>query len=92
MKFISLPSGKIINLEQVAYIDAPGIYGDEKPEDGTLLVHFSAISFGQRGGPSAGGSLHCTLRGEDIKSFLNAMSEQGVKTDAILTEIGKKRN
>jgi hypothetical protein len=92
MKFIGLPSGKIINLEQVAFVTAPGIYGDEKPEDGKLQVHFSALSYAanSRGLGGGGGSLHCELIGEDIESFLTEMRKSGLNTDATLAALTKK--
>lgn len=92
MKFIALPSGKIINLEQVAFVTAPGIYGDEKPENASLLIHFSAVSYAVGKFGSGGGSLHCAISGEDIKAFLAIMNELGLKTDATFSAITKKMN
>jgi hypothetical protein len=92
MKFIALPSGKIINLEQVAFVDAPGIFGDQKPEGASLRIHFSAISFAVGKFGAGGGSLHCSIEGEDIKSFLATMGELGLKTEATLASITKKMN
>lgn len=85
MKFIDLPSGLIINLEQIAYIETEGLFRDQKPEDGTLKVYFGAIAGGQ-----GGGALHCTLEKEDIMAFLKVMEHLGIKTAATKVAIEKR--
>jgi hypothetical protein len=88
MKFIALPSGKIINLDQVAFVNAAGIFGDEQAKDAKLNVCFSAMAVGQHGG----GALHLALKGDDITAFLSVMAEAGLKTDATLAATLKKMN
>jgi hypothetical protein len=89
MKLIALPSGKIINLELVAFVDTPGLYGDEQEKDARLTVHFSAISYAVSSRGAGGGSLQCALSGDDIKAFLSVL---GVDTAKTLAETTRKRN
>jgi hypothetical protein len=95
MKFVSLPSGTIINLEQVAYVSAPGIFGDEKPENASLHVHFSAVSYAVGKIGAGGGSLHVLLRGKDIPPFLNALANSqspAIPIGPTMEAITKKMN
>jgi len=92
MKFIGLPSGKIINLEQVAFVESPGIGTQQQASDASLIVHFSAISYAANKFGSGGGSLHTSLAGEDIGAFLSAMAALGVNTDATNAAISKQRD
>jgi len=88
MKYIALPSGIIINLNQVAYVSAPGVYGDQEPEKAVLVVHFAAAFAGKFGG----GALGVALSGDDITAFLAEMTALGLKTDATKASITIKKN
>jgi len=93
MKFITLPSGLIINLEQVAYVETKGISDNQKPEDGRLEVYFPAIAAAQQQqGIAGGGALHCSLKGDDVNAFLAGLTLSGVDTSAIQITFTKKRN
>jgi len=85
MKFLALPSGLIINVEQIAYIQGSGVYSNQKPETGTLLVTFPAMSGGQ-----GGGALRLELHGDDIAVLLAALNLLGVNTDATLKAVTEK--
>ena len=85
MKFLALPSGLIINIEQVGYIQGSGVYSNQKPESGTLLVTFPAMAGGQ-----GGGAMRLELHGEDITVFLAALNLIGVNTDAALKAVTEK--
>jgi hypothetical protein len=92
MKFIALPSGKIINLEQVAFVTSPGIGVNQQQSDAVLLVHFAAVSYAATKFGSGGGSLHLSLAGDDITSFLSEMKALGLKTDATDSSLKKQQS
>jgi hypothetical protein len=85
MKFLALPSGLIINVEQIGYIQGSGVYSNQKPETGTLLVTFPAMAGGQ-----GGGAMRLELHGDDIAVFLAALNLIGVNTDATLKAVTEK--
>jgi hypothetical protein len=85
MKFLALPSGLIINLEQVSYIQGSGVYSNQKPETGTLVLTFPAMAGGQ-----GGGAMRLELHGEDITVFLDALNLVGVNTGATLKAVTNK--
>ena len=76
MKFVSLPSGTIVNLEQVAFVLAPGLFRDQEPEKATIQVCFQAMAVG----PHGGGNLHLSLQGKDVGAFLDALEANGTTT------------
>jgi hypothetical protein len=93
MKFITLPSGLIINLEQVAYVESSGISGNLKADEGRLEVYFPAMASAQQPqGIGSAGALHCSLKGDDISAFLAGLTLSGVDTSAIQITVTKKRN
>jgi hypothetical protein len=86
MKYITLPSGLIINLEQVAYISAPGIYGDKKPKHERLHICFSATYTTERSLEP----MKLTLQAEDAKAFLEELAKTGVETRQAMSALTKK--
>jgi hypothetical protein len=77
MNYIALPSGTIINLEQVAFISAPCLAVAEEEVSPEVIVAFSAtFPPDQR----QGGTLRLALTGDDAKSFLAQLASKGIPT------------
>ena len=92
MKFIALPSGIIINLNQVAYVDSPGIPAGLQASDAVLNVHFSAVSYAVGKMGAGGGSLHLSLTGSDIDAFLFEMAQLEIEVGDTKAAIKKQRD
>jgi hypothetical protein len=70
MKFVELPSGLIINLDQVAYVHRT---------QGNLTVYFAAVGRTQEGSEEA---LRLLLEGRDGEAFINVLHNvYGVKRE-----------
>ena len=91
MKYIALPSGNIINLDQVAFVDSPGLGSSQQDSDAVLRVHFAAVSYAATKFGAGGGSLQLSLTGDDIAAFLAEMKVLGLNTDAAAEAVRKKR-
>jgi hypothetical protein len=81
LQFIALPSGIIINLHQVCLIEGSGIFKDEKPENGKLNVYFSASQ-----------TASVSLKGNDIKSFLDALRALDINTEWTMASVSRNLN
>lgn len=75
--FVTLPSGRIINLEMIAWISAA---------DGALLVIFPAAA----AGPHGGGAIHLELDTADTNHFFHELENRKVNV-AYLREALKKK-
>jgi hypothetical protein len=82
MNLIVLTSGLIINVDQMCFVrPAPD------PKENSLVAFFSAMA----GAPPMGiNTLRCVIEGSDIKPFLSAMEELGLKTDFVQAALAKK--
>lgn len=77
MKIVSLPSGRLINIESVAWASARGPSADELKEGrklGTLKVFFAAVHDTGKGSVA----MHVELGPSDAEAFLKALSQDGI--------------
>lgn len=84
MKFISLPNGTLINLEQIAYISTdgrePGKSDSARPVyvDGSVVIHFAVPRPVDHKQGWAEPHMKLKLNGEIAQSFLVQLGKVGV--------------